>query len=47
MHEFNVCSYNYVVAIVVDGLSSENFGCSPPYAVMAGIDPAVIEEFMP
>ena len=31
-----------IVAVVVDGLSSENFSFSPPppYAVMAGIGPA-------
>ena len=29
-----------VVAVVVNGFSSENFGFSPPYAVMAGISPA-------
>ena len=28
-----------VVATVVVGFSSENFGFSPPYAVMAGIGP--------
>ena len=28
-------------------LSSENFGFSPPYAVMAGIGPAKAQKFLP
>ena len=40
MHGFNVCSYNCVIAVVVDGDIVGKVWLFAPYAATAGIGPA-------